>query len=289
MVKDGATDGYHPPWEIVDRAEADLDDTIAAFDKLVDAIESRMPLCRTQKREWGLVDKSVLDSLHVMQYGQNYSLSEFGIAHAFMAGVQRPRFKYIAPGISVPTETTITDQPFFDPKIVETSEIREGIQRLDGEFQPPPFLLFRSNSPVPLPALDYNKAHYPFSWPWNTLQFYHAGLYLHSFSDAFTFALPYGIGRNGYARATDGSRFGERVDKKGQEVWPKNRYADLYRVGYHPFVVNGRFGLKDVLENWIGMVERGDWKVEDDGIAIGINEWKKADTAKHWEKYVLTL
>lgn len=289
-------DSASAPWELVDRSEEELEETVTAFNRLVEAIEVRMPeVSLKQEPKEGLVEKSVLDSLRVKQYGKSYGLSElgpdFGFAHAFMSRVRRPRFQYIAPGLSVPTETTISDQPFFDPKILEAREVKNIIQeRLEGEFQAPPFLLFRSELPVPLPHLDYNNNNYPFRWPWNTLKIYHAGLYLHFFSDQFAITLPYGIGAKGYARATDGSKFGERVDKKGEEgLTVTSRYADMYRLGFHPFIVDGTFGLKDVLENWRGLVESGDWKVDKNGIANDINEWKKADTADHWKKYVLPL
>jgi hypothetical protein len=39
--------------------------------------------------------------------------------------------------------------------------------------------------------------------------------------------------------------------------------------------------IHKVLENWAGMVERGD------GVEGGIRKFREADTAEHWEKYIV--
>jgi hypothetical protein len=37
------------------------------------------------------------------------------------------------------------------------------------------------------------------------------------------------------------------------------------------------------------MVQRGEWQINEDGVMGGIEEWKKADTEEHWQKYVLPV
>lgn len=44
-----------------------------------------------------------------------------------------------------------------------------------------------------------------------------------------------------------------------------------------------------VLKTWLGMVERGDWKIDRYGVAGGIDVWREADTEQDWEKYVIPL
>lgn len=115
---------------------------------------------------------------------------------------------------------------------------------------------------------------------------YPAGLYLEGFGDDCRLVLPYGIGAYGFARKSDGARFGENTEDKGV-VQAKNTFADLYQPGYHPFIEGWSVSLASVLKSWLERVESGDWKVNKDGIMDGINEWKKADTSSGWGKYVI--
>jgi hypothetical protein len=58
--------------------------------------------------------------------------------------------------------------------------------------------------------------------------------------------------------------------------------VDLYRAGYQPFE-----SLFDVLKSWRGMVERGDWQIDENGVAGGMHVWRETDTGEKWAKYVI--
>lgn len=267
-------DGFiNDPWELVPYSDLILDETINAFNRLVGAVEARMPKASTMDPDdivRGLVDQSVLQSIKLPQ----------GFAYHFLRRARRPRFQMIAPGLQVSTPSTFSPQPFWPP-------------RVEGQGEGSPVLLFRSkhnyvessNGAIP------SRENAPFSL--YKLSIYPAGLHLlssHSSSsteDEIRFILPFGIGANGYARKTDGSRFGQNRESK--EVEPKDRFADLYRPGYQPFTEMHEQRLVSLLKSWRGMVECGDWEVDENGVAGGMDVWREADTELGWEKYVISL
>jgi hypothetical protein len=105
--------------------------------------------------------------------------------------------------------------------------------------------------------------------------------------DMCKMVLPFGIGANGYARKSDGSLFGENQECETAEA--RDMYTELYSVGHDPFGLMDSHNLMRVLKNWLGMVERGDWTVDENGVAGGMDKWKEADTEEHWEKYVIPI
>lgn len=256
------------PWHYMHFYKRMLDETLEAFDKLVEAIEARLPqgslLNDNDPIECGLVDADVLQ------------LHEFParFAREFLEKARLPRFENIAPGLQVTTTSTFSKQPFV-PDIVEKP----------AKFGVPPILLFYSK-------LDYNQTQNPieprgsgpFRCPYRSNTVFPAGLYLleteiSTPDDSCKFVLPFGIGGKGYARKTDGALYGENT--------PRDSFEDLYGLGYHPFEITTTQNLASILKNWLGMVERGDWKVDENGVAGGMETWKEADTKEHWEKYVI--
>lgn len=244
-----------------------LDETLDAFNKLVEAVEGRLPhndRLTGDSVEHGLVDADVLQ-LHEIAPG---------FAREFLEHARTPRFQYIAPGLEVVTTSTFSKQPFLpnpDPKAR-----KEDL---------PAMLLFYSE-------LSYNNSgdlvHYggagPLGYFPRQIATFPAGLYLvqTGFSmsdDACQFILPFSIGGNGHARRADGSLYG------GDHPWES--FDDLYSLGFHPFETDHEQNLASILRNWIGMVERGDWKIDENGVAGGMEIWKEADTEEHWEKYVV--
>jgi hypothetical protein len=139
-----------------------------------------------------------------------------------------------------------------------------------------PILLFCSSESYQAPDIDHDNdisgSNLPFNWPYNQVLSYPAGLYFtpsdreagHEFEDSVKLVLPFGIGGNGFARTGDGARFGE--NREAPEVEPKNRHAELYQPRYEPFVEMHDVRIVKVLESWIGMIERGDWKIGCEGV-----------------------
>ncbi|KAH8634367.1 hypothetical protein IG631_09767 [Alternaria alternata] len=257
------------PWEFIPYNDTMLEENIDAFNRLVESIEARMPptASTTEVAEavYGLVDSSVLQATELPQR----------FAYKFVRRTRRPRFQMIAPGLEVLTDSALFDQPLRSYISSSTSEI-------------PPILLFRSKSDyTDETTLNTHTGEriaqlFPLFSDTTT---YPAGLYLRPTSamkseDECLFILPFDIGANGYARKSDGSRFGRR--KTGGDS-----HVDLYRPGHQPLENHHEQSLVDVLKNWRGMVERGDWQIDENGVAGGMDVWREADSEEKCEAYVI--
>jgi hypothetical protein len=258
--------GFHP-WRYLAFNNGMLDETLDVFNKLVEAIEARLPRDGSTYNdpiECGLVDADVLQ-LHDMPPG---------FARQFLERARTPRFKYIAPGLEVMRTSGFSKQPFLpnpDEKL-EKDEV-------------PAILLFYSE-------LDYDTSQDlsepvgfgPFGYPYRRITTFPAGLYLlptgwYLSDDTCKFVLPFDVGGNGYARNPDGALY--------RKYSPWGSFKGLYIPGFHPFETFIEQSLVGVLRNWLEMVERGDWKIDENGVAGGMDIWKEADTQEHWEKYVI--
>ncbi|KAI4667105.1 uncharacterized protein J4E79_001789 [Alternaria viburni] len=244
----------YDPWEFIPYSKSMLEENVEAFNRLVETIETRMPStaehAEAEQVVHGLVEESILQS---MSLPHNFT-------YDFLRQARRPRFRNIAPGLEV-TTSIFSDQPFGS--------------YLSSTSDRPPILLFRFNPNTvtgeeidnPFPGFDRIKTHT-------------AGLYLlphweTTAEDECRLILPFGIGANGYARRTDGSKFGGKEDGEDSHV-------DMYRPGYQPLEEPHDHSLVDVLKSWTGMVERGDWQIDENGVAGGMDVWREADSKEKW-------
>ena len=118
----------HDPWIIHPWTEVQLQETVAAFNLLVDSIESRMPDSRPSAQQ-SLLSEDVLDAANVPD----------GFVRSFLSQAKRPRFKYIAPGLSIPDSESFPSQPLSS---VNPNESAEGDEE---PIKIIPILLFRSS------------------------------------------------------------------------------------------------------------------------------------------------
>lgn len=265
------------PWKLLPYSASQLDEAVQTFNKLVGAIEMRMPALETsQVPNTSLFNQDTLVAASIPP----------GFAFDFLSRIRHPRFRYIAPGLEILNQNTISNQPFFGMMNNIPEHHRD-------EYTTPPILLFRSSLEYKKPSgPDGRWNHDVFNWPFNA-SMYTAGLYFHDayFSnnphyDQVSLVLPYAIGVNGWARKSDGSLFGEQVSEfdppRAHDV-----YSELYQMGHQPFIEQHAVRLVKVLRSWLVMVQNGDWTVGAEGISNGINEWKKADTRGGWKKYFI--
>jgi hypothetical protein len=313
--------GQNYPWVQVPYSELMLKDTLEAFNSLVGAIEARLPTdspMDSDDIEYGLVDEGVLQSMDLPQR----------FAYKFLRRVRRPRFQMIAPGLEIPDSSSFSMQPFWsdgatNPAILlfrskhnyvnsfrapikagflETNILGSWVysclckvfkSNMIGSLPKPQFLRQLAKSFQTMrgsTSEEHEQFDHPFGYPIYQISTFAAGLYLlppDESEDEFKFVLPFGIGANGYARKSDGSRFGE--NSESDCVVAKDKCADLYGTGYSPFDNNHENRLVGVLKSWLGMVERGDWKIDQYGVAGGIDVWREADTEQGWEKYVIPV
>jgi hypothetical protein len=271
------------PWIMVPYSASMLQETIQAFDHLVEAIEARMPNDTVPSRDSRPIGLADVNELQMSRFPA-------GFGYEFIRRVKHPSFRFVAPGLMIPTGTTLSDQPFFaiapEPQNSEDGDIL-GIQ---------PILLFRSEHHYTAPPTsDITGSNLPFSWPYNQVLRYPSGLYLAPvdresssvFEDECKLVLPFGIGGHGFARMSDGARFGENTEDK--RVEPGDTFADLYQPGYQPFSEIHGVRLVKVLRSWTKMVEKGDWRIDGQGVVGDMNEWRKDDTEHSWNKYVVPV
>lgn len=272
----------YDPWINVPYSDAMLEESVQAFNELVDAIESRMPdTPNTAARETGLVDDNVLEESGIPP----------GFAYSFIQQVQRPSFKFIAPGLALPTASTLPSQPFFEIEPEQPNGDDDEVLGIQ------PVLLFRSDQSYNAPPNhDITGSGLPFSWPYSQVPAYPSGLFLapadressNPFEDECKLVLPFGIGSHGFARTSDGARFGENTEDH-DAVEAKDTHADLYQPGYQPFGEIHGVRLVKVLRSWTEMVTKGDWRIDGQGVVGGMDEWRKADTEQDWNKFFVPV
>lgn len=171
---------YEEPWIRLLYSSTILNQTIATFDRLVQAIEDRLPSTASavqDDRTIGVVDQGTLLTMHITK----------GFVYEFLTRVRRPRFKLLAPGLHVPTSLTFPTQPFDD--VAHDDEYKS------------PVLLFGADQPAP------NDAECAFPYPGDMPASYQAGLYLDQQDlpqDECVLVLPFRIGGNGLAARSDG-------------------------------------------------------------------------------------
>lgn len=263
------------PWLLVTYTEAWLEETVEMFNRLVRAIEDRMPqkpIDHGDNVTVGLVDEEDLDPMNIPD----------GFAYQFLLRAQRPRFQMIAPGLEVQQSPKFIKQPFWSHRPNEIQAV-------------PPILLFRAVHP-PGTEGEYKGLtgddDHAFWYPFKATEDYAAGLYLSNCDenlpeDLCCMVLPFGIGANGYARKSDGVLFGEDYEDGRAEA--RDVFTELYAMGHDPFGLMRAHSLQEILKHWLGIVERGDWQVDENGVAGGMDKWREADTEERWDKYVLPL
>lgn len=253
------------PWLNHPYSHQQLEDTVATFDRLTTAIESRM-----LASSLSLPNSSPLLS-HATLTSASVPLSCF--TRSLLTTVRAPRFMFIAPGLLLPTASTFASTQRF------TAVSNDDEDRLPV----PPVLLFRAtNHTFPLDPNDNDNN--PFGFPYrDSLReaLIPAGLYTNSTDrrdanieeDGFRLLLPYIVGQHGFARRSDGRRFENR--------------AELYQHGHQPF--GGEWTraqrLVRLLEKWLEMVEGGIWAVDESGVVGGVEMFREADIESAWESY----
>ncbi|KAI1384807.1 uncharacterized protein F4822DRAFT_373741 [Hypoxylon trugodes] len=275
------------PWIILPYSESQLQETLTAYHGLLDAIESRIPDVARPPSEPQLIPNTSLDTANISP----------GFVREFLNKAQRPWFQYIAPGLEIPTIDSFCEQPFSGVELNSISETSATPQTI--QF---PILLFRASDmfrtpPSPHGVDDQTGSYLPFAWPWSGVRTYPAGLYLTDsdrqamcFEDGARVVLPFGIGASGYARTSDGARFGENKEEKGSLLHRmKDTHADLYQLGYNPFIESHEVRLVQVLHLWHKQIETGAWEVGRDGVLGGIEKWREADSEAGWKGYVVLI
>ncbi|KAF3392682.1 hypothetical protein F1880_008855 [Penicillium rolfsii] len=267
------------PWRYHTYTHRDVVKATQAWTRLLDAIEQRLPQPRetecpasTRGVEIQLpYSQAILDeaTIPARTFIRDF-LSEFS--------PRTLRFRYIAPGISLQSPAKFASQPWKEPPGPE----------YDGHSVP--FHSFRGD--------QWTSSHCKppqFPDPEDSLRGVPTGLYICStgFGQPFIFGnscrllLPFNIGARHHARYSNGQQLQE--DTPWDES-PEETADELYQPGsYSGFLEMHEVQVHKVLLNWAERVEAGDWEVNADGVAGGIENFEEADTLESWRKYQIPL
>ncbi|KAL2814768.1 hypothetical protein BJX63DRAFT_442368 [Aspergillus granulosus] len=259
-------------WIIHHYTNTDLERATTAFKRLVEVIESRIPHTADPtliKLPWH--DPATFSNQDI--------LPPFSFAYKFLKSISNcnVRFRYIAPGIRFPTVSEFQDQPITD--FVTSPYIHHG--------------QFPGNCPLRIFQIDDAMQQLVAHDRGFGLRNIAAGFYIHPvverwplfWTNGCRLLLPFGIGGSGWARQSNGEPFGLGWYQQDHPK-PCDTHGDLYQGGTVNGITNFHLVQIDkVLNNWADRVERGDWEVDEDGVAGGIDKFREADTEAHWQKY----
>ncbi|RDW67219.1 uncharacterized protein DSM5745_09085 [Aspergillus mulundensis] len=276
------TVGVVEPWMIHQYTKTDLERATTAFKRLIHAIESRV---ENQKKDKPI---ALLDlPWHDPAIYNKDILPSFSFAHEFLTAISacKVSFRYIAPGIRFPTTPEFNNQPITD---FVTSPHRN-LGQFPGNC---PLRLFQVDTDTDTETAgelvgpcDYHNGIHNIT----------PGFYINPvverwplfWSNGCRLFLPFGIGRQGWARFSNGQPLGLRDgDLDFEEARLYDDPGALYQAGITNGITNAHLVVIDkVLNNWAERVEGGDWEVDGDGVRGGIEKFREADTEEHWEKY----
>ena len=245
--------GEQDPWIIAPWTLKDLEESLDLWRMIVESIEQKMGISQAENAE-RLLDMATLDAARIPN----------GFARRFLSQAQRPRFKFIAPGLRVPTAEEFVAQPFIDASM-----------NLGDQDHIPCILLLRSEGTVSKALLSHVR-------PNTSMAYIPCGLYLppcdrtyrYPQEDGCSLVLPFAL-TSGHAKRSDFTP----VDTPDSLLQPGvNPYNDIHPVQLQAF-------LETVYLN----LQRGNWDVDHDGVAGGIDVWKAADTEQGWQSYFVEL
>ncbi|KAJ5369845.1 uncharacterized protein N7496_005937 [Penicillium cataractarum] len=267
------------PWRYHQYTHRDVVKATQALTRLLDAVEQKLPQPRETEYPASTRDVDIQ-----LPYSQAI-LDEATIpANTFIRDFlselppRTLRFRYIAPGIILQSPAEFATQPWKEP--------------LGREYggHSVPFLLFRGDQWI---SLRCKPRYYPD--PEDSLQGVPTGLYIcptgiespATFGNSCRLLLPFNIGARHHARYSNGEQLQEETP---WDETPKDTAHELYQPGSHSgFLERHEVQIHKILLNWAERVEAGDWEVNTDGVAGGIEKFEEADTLESWRKYQIPL
>ncbi|KAJ5138557.1 uncharacterized protein N7515_003405 [Penicillium bovifimosum] len=278
------------PWEIHQHTAVDVERAVSAFTRLLDAIEIRLPSISTHSTHDSDNKQPSFEGI-ALPYSESVMEASFIKADWFVKSflsalpIRHLKFRHIAPGIRLQTPIEFTNQPLADRRHNVLIPDFYGTDKQTSSF---PFLLFRGErenmSPWIRPWFPDGKAE---NIP--------SGLYMEPTDEGFNWEsgnqsrllLPFSIGRNGFARSSNGIPFKFIIDtetERPDQLYQSDTFSGY--SGYLPWDSRSSY-LHKVLESWAERVEMGDWQVDEDGVVGGIDKFKEADTKEHWREYFI--
>ncbi|KAI0190068.1 hypothetical protein EV127DRAFT_453839 [Xylaria flabelliformis] len=253
---------------------------VDSWDRLCDAIEARIELLPATNiaidaaEPEQLVAPAVLDSV---------SVPENCFARSFLTRARRPQFRFIAPGLTLPS----ADAPEFAATQPFTN-LPRGPQAI------PPVCLFptasgESAASLPGPLNPFYRDFRTGTADSLISSRIPAGVYSESVDrsaydnteEGFRLLLPYGFEGDDWDAGDKGAR------KSDGSVIEWGNLGDLFQHGYKPF--GGDYyrpqRLERLFDHWRKLVVEGVWSVGPQGVEGSIETFREADVK--WKDYVI--
>lgn len=275
------------PWIWHSYGHIQVGTTVAAFHRLAQAIESRMPLGPSQIGSAPpLLSAEALDAARV---------PEDCFIRSFLTHARRPRFTRIAPGLTLAANddaVAFSHTQRFTPL---QEAVHQALDPLDGTVVPP-VLIFPAAQDIndrarTIVSSDKLTTANSGSWarylPHLGQETIPAGLYsegverrdLDSAEEGFRLVLPsssaQGLWGEQYARKSDGS------------LIEADSVSDLFQHGHKPF--GGEWWrpqrLERLFDRWTTLVEARVWTVGSDGVEGTVEIFEDANTEAGWRHY----
>ncbi|GIK00105.1 hypothetical protein Aspvir_004120 [Aspergillus viridinutans] len=258
-------------WSWLPYCDAQVDNTVAAIDRYLVAVESRMPAGSLLPVTGPLFTDTELDAASVPQEC---------FIRSVLTRMNSPRFRFIAPGLEVPHDK-------------EAFARRQNFTRLPcEEGTMPAVLIFAASGrtvdfSMELRGLFFQYVHNE-DPPMSIGAPVFAGLYSEpasrSYPDTeeagFRLLLPFALRPD--TRDVDGARMSD-----GQLV-QTGSFTDLFQHGwFHPFGGDQRSQrMERLFDRWTELIESGVWTVGEEGVQGGIETFRDADNGNGaWRDY----
>lgn len=230
------------PWAIVAYTEEDLDLALHRWENLIQAIEDRIPGARSEvPHSTGIFPVEVL---------RTAGLEEERFAYKFFTRAWKPCFKYIAPGLRLPTEA-------------EFLASRHSFEDIREDLGTTPISILRGDHGMTA-SNPWVCEQQPSRIPW--------GLYLDKtqvvalcpFEDGCQLVLPYKIA-------------GPVRRKRWNGEW-ENSNTSLLQISQNPFIIEHRSQLALFLGYFAKAVVDDLWTINKEGVANNVDWYKMAES-----------
>jgi hypothetical protein len=231
------------PWGWASWTTADLEDTLEAWDDLINAINDRLPEPRPEPLS--RVSLFEVDDLRAAE------IEEGSFAWEFYHKACKPHFRFLAPGLQLASREQLLGSPFRPAWEVQKPSGKPGDRMGSPDVFTLPILLGPQLAKSWVDQYQYEAG--PVPW----------GLYLDMlrqrtlscpYEDAARLVLPFELDESTSARRLDGK--------------PAVGNAELYQIGQNPFEkTRTATQLWQMLRNFIVHVDAGGWEVDADGVS----------------------
>jgi hypothetical protein len=266
-----------------------VNDTIAAWDKLITSIQLRLPGKITEKVKESEIFYS-LDSIESCNI-QGLFLKKF------LQRVRIPSFKYVAPGLRVSRNEELSNQTFKIEDIAKLELSRKSAAGLANKWCAP-FLFLRADKTIKQSSSckykpTLNESDYKYrGYPWEYSMSFQAGLYIvptknMEAADGCKLLTPFPTTPQKWARFGDGRKI--TTERQYDGLYQPNGWDISYWATAESDDLESCWNLRLQLlfENWTSMIENGHWQVGEDGVLGGIEKFQEANSEDKWNLYYI--